>query len=120
MNCVTTCRAKYFCIVTLKALPTSCSRYNSEEKGPKFPIPKTKRNRINASFSVKFFLKTFGGSRENDRFLKIFLSIYLETFTHSFQSFTKYFSLLLLNGLLIVTNKGSIDWKYFRDTKQQS
>ena len=26
-----------------------------------------------------------GGIRENDRFLKIFLSIYLKKFTHSFQ-----------------------------------
>ena len=120
MNCVTTCKVKYFCLVTLKVLPTNCSRYNSEEKGPKFSIPKTKQNRINASFSVKFFFKAFGGSRKNDKFLKIFLSIYLETFTHSFQSFTKCFTLLLLDGLLIFTNKGSIACKCFRNTKQQS
>ena len=86
MNGITNYIAKCLGIVTLNVLPTSCSRYNSEEKSPKFAIPKMKPNRINASFpeQVKFFNKMFGGFRENDRFFKIFLYIYLENFTHSF------------------------------------
>ena len=37
MNCVTICRAKYLSIVTLIVSPTSCFRYNLEEKRPKIP-----------------------------------------------------------------------------------
>ena len=36
-----------------------------------------------------FFNKIFGGFPEYDRFLKKILSISLEKFTHSFQSFTR-------------------------------
>ena len=43
----------------------------------------------------KLFNKMFGGFRENDRFLKIFLSTCLEKFRHSFQSFTKCISPLI-------------------------
>ena len=50
---VTIGRAKYLGIMTLKDLPTSWSRYNSEEKSQKFPIPKSKLNRVNASFPVQ-------------------------------------------------------------------
>ena len=39
-----------------KKFPASCSRYNSEEKSPKSPIPETKLSRINASFPVQFLL----------------------------------------------------------------
>ena len=49
MNRIPICRAKCFGIVTLKASLRSCSRYNSEDKSPKFPIPKMKLNRINVS-----------------------------------------------------------------------
>ena len=52
--------------------------------------------------------KMFRGFRENDRFLKIFLSIYCEKFMHLFQSFTKYLSPLFANGLVLVTNEGSV------------
>ena len=40
-------------IVTLKVLPTSCFRYNSEEESTKLPNPKMKLNKIDTSFSVK-------------------------------------------------------------------
>ena len=53
MNCFTISGAKCLGIVTLKDLLTSCSRYNSEEKSPKFPVPKMKLKRINASFPVQ-------------------------------------------------------------------
>ena len=43
-------RAKSLGIVTFKVLPTTCFRYNSEELGSKFPIPKMKLNRIDMSF----------------------------------------------------------------------
>ena len=36
-----------------KSFTDSCSRYNSEEKSLKLPIPITKLNRINASFPVQ-------------------------------------------------------------------
>ena len=53
MNRVTICRAKCLGIVTLKVLPTICSRYDSEEKSAKFPIPKMTLNKINVSFPVQ-------------------------------------------------------------------
>ena len=84
MNRVKIYRAKYLDIVTLKVLPTSFSRYNSEDKTPKFPISKMKLSRMWVSKC-----KMFGGFRENDRFFKIFLSSYLGKFTHSFQTFAK-------------------------------
>ena len=37
----------------LKVLPTTCFRLNTEGISPKFPIPKTKLNRINMSFPVQ-------------------------------------------------------------------
>ena len=118
MNCLninrnTIYRAKCLGIVTLKVLPTSCSHYNSEEKTLKFPISKMKLNRINASSLVQVFNKMFGGFLENDRFLKIFLPIYLEKFTHSFQSSTK--CLPPLNGFAMVTDERSITFKCFKE-----
>ena len=58
--------------------------------------------------------KMFRGFRENDRFLKIFLSIYCEKFMHLFQSFTKYLSPLIANGLVLVTNEGSVPCQFFK------
>ena len=58
--------------------------------------------------------KMFRGFRENDRFLKIFLSIYREKFMHLFRSFTKYLSPLIANGLVLVTNEGSIPFQFFK------
>ena len=46
-------RAKCLGIVTLKVLPTSCSRYNSENKSSKFLFQKVKLNRINTSVPVQ-------------------------------------------------------------------
>ena len=45
-----------------------------------------KLKKIDMNSLCKFFKKMFGEFQENDRFLKIILSIYLEKFTHSFQS----------------------------------
>ena len=56
----------------------------------------------------KFFNKMLRGFREKESFLKIFLCIYFEKFTYLFQSFTECFPLLLLDGLMMVTNKGTI------------
>ena len=95
MNCVMICSAKYLGIMTLKVLPTSCSRYNSKEDSEKFPILKMKLNRINASVPVQVL---FGGFRENDRFLKIFLSFSLENFTHSFNPSQNVSPILLFNN----------------------
>ena len=95
MNCVMICSAKYLGIMTLKVLPTSCSRYNSKEDSEKFPILKMKLNRINASVPVQVL---FGGFRENDRFLKIFLSFSLEKFTHSFNPSQNVSPILLFNN----------------------
>ena len=58
MNClnmhqVRICRVKYLGMVTLKVLPTSCSRYNSQEKSKKFPNPKMKLNKIDTRFPVQ-------------------------------------------------------------------
>ena len=75
MNRVTICREKCLHIMNLA---TSCYCYNSEEKSIKFPNPKMKLNKIDASFPAQVLYP------ENDRFLKIFSSIYLEKFTHLF------------------------------------
>ena len=69
----------------LKYLPTSCLRYKSEGKSPKFLIAKMR-------LPVRVLEKMLKAFWANDWFSKIFLSIYLEKFTHSFQSFTKNFS----------------------------
>ena len=63
MNRVTICRAKCLNIVTLKVLPTSYFRYNSEEKSTKSPNPKMKPNKIDLEFpcasSLTKFLEDF-------------------------------------------------------------
>ena len=82
MNRVTICRAKCLGIVTLKVLWTSCSRFNSGEKSPKFMIPKKELLRVSP---CKFFNKMFGGFRENDRFLKN-LFVYLSQKVYTFIS----------------------------------
>ena len=53
MRQVRICRVKYLGIVTLKVLPISCSRYNSEEKSKKFPNPKMKLNKIDTRFPMQ-------------------------------------------------------------------
>ena len=53
MNRVAICRAKCIDIVTLKVLQTSCFRFNSEEKGTKFPNPEMKLNKIDTSCPVQ-------------------------------------------------------------------
>ena len=95
MNCFTISGAKCPCVVTLKDLPTSCSCYNSEEKSPKFPVPKMKLKKLMRVSLCKFFNKMFEGFRENVRLWKNFLSIYLEKFIHQFQSSTKSVSPLI-------------------------
>ena len=113
MNCVTICSAKCLDIVTFKNLPTSCFRYNSEEESTKSPNSKMKLNQKLIRVSLRKFLnRMFTEFRENDRFLMIFLFIYLEKLTHLFQSFTN--SLLLLNALVMLTNAGSIACKCFK------
>ena len=59
MNHVTICRAKCLDIVTLKLLPTSCFRYNSEEKSTKFLNPKMKLNKIDIHFPVRSSLTKY-------------------------------------------------------------
>ena len=64
-------------------------------KGGEREIPDFENlNRINASVPVQVL---FGGFRENDRFLKIFLSFSLEKFTHSFNSSQNVSPILLFN-----------------------
>ena len=53
INCVTIYRGKCLGIVTSKILRTNCFRCNSEKKSAKFPIPKMKLNRIDATFSMQ-------------------------------------------------------------------
>ena len=80
-------------IVTLKVLPTSCISYNSEEKSKKFPNSKMK---LKYDFPCANSIIKCIEDLRNHRFLKIFLSIYLGKFTHSFQSFTKCFSYIIV------------------------
>ena len=81
--------------IDFKVLLTSCFRYNSEEKSTKFPISKMKLIRTNTTSLYKFYNEIYRRLGENGRYLKIFFSIYLEMFTHSFQSFTKCSSYLI-------------------------
>ena len=53
MNCVTIYKAKYIDIVTLKLLPTTSFRYNSEKMSSKISIPKEKQSRIAMSFAIQ-------------------------------------------------------------------
>ena len=112
LNRVTIYRAKCLGKVNLKVLPTTCFRFNSEEISSNFLIPKMRLNRI--ALQCKFDKKMFKGFWEKDRFLQIFLSIFLEKFTHIHFNPSQYFSpILLLNGLVMVTNERSIACKCF-------
>ena len=53
LKCVTICRAKCLDMVTLKVLPTSRFRYNSDVKSTIFPNAKMKLNKIDMSFPVQ-------------------------------------------------------------------
>ena len=63
-----------------------------------------KLNGIKASFYMHALQKIFGGFRENNIFKN--LSVHLFPFINPF--------ILLLNGLVIATNEGSIDCKCFK------
>ena len=106
MNSVTICRAK------LKFLTTSCFRYNSEEKTKSFPFPKIKLNRIVSL--CKFYNKMFRRFSKNDRFFKIVLSIHLESLHIHLIPSQNVSPLLLLNGVVMVINEGSIACKCFK------
>ena len=54
--------------------------------------------------------------QDNDKFLKIVLSIYLKTFPHLFQSSQNVYIISLPDSLVMVTNEGSI--AFFQITKQ--
>ena len=51
---------------------------------------------------------------ENENFLYIFLSIFLENFHNHFNPSQNVSSILLLNGFVMVTNEGSIACKCFK------
>ena len=77
--------------MTLKVLPISYFRYNTEEKKHKIPNSKYEAGEIRVSLRM-FYNQILRRFQENDRFLKIFLLICLKKFTNSFQSFTKFYS----------------------------
>ena len=56
INCVTIYTEKCLGIVTLKALLTTCFRYNSEKLSSKFLIPKMKLSRIEMRLLVEVLL----------------------------------------------------------------
>ena len=68
-----------------------------------------KLNKIDTSFfCANSSNKMFRRYRVNDKFLKIWLRIYLEKSTHSFHSFIICFLISLFDSLVIVTNEESI------------
>ena len=78
-QCDFKCDYKFFSVITSSIKAENCWFQNE-----------AKRNWYKLSYD-----KTFRGFWENGRFLKIFLSIYLEKLTHLFQSFKKCFSYLI-------------------------
>ena len=68
-----------------------------KKKSTKFSIPRMISYSELMRVSLwKIYNKMFSRNQENDKFRKILLSIYLEKFAHSFQSFTKCFSYLVV------------------------
>ena len=59
INRVTIYGAKYLGMATLKVLPTTCFRYNSEEISLRFPIPMMKLKKIDMSFTVQVLQQNY-------------------------------------------------------------
>ena len=115
MNCLNINRVRFYrtkCIdiVTLKVLPTSCSRYK-KHKIPKSENEATKNIRVSL---CKFHNKIFRTYRENDKFFKILSYIHLEILHIHFNSSQNVSFISLLDSLVKVTNEWSIACKYFR------
>ena len=102
-------------IVTLKALPTSCFRYKSEEKSTKFPNPKKKLKKTDTSCPLQV-------NDKNVQRIPRKLQVFINLLAHLSRKVFKFISILhklfffnsLLNSLVIVTNEGSIACKCFK------
>ena len=106
-------RAKFLGIVTWKVLPTNCFCLNSEGKSTESPYFENESKQLMRVSQYKLYNKMFREFWENGTFLEIFLSISKNLhihFNHS-QSASR---IILLNGFVMVTNKGSIAWKCFK------
>ena len=106
-------RAKCLGIVTLNALPTNGFCCNSEEISSKSPIPKMKLKQIDISSAssiiqfLEIFEKMAGFCKWFSPFFSKSLHIHLSPLKHVSP-------ILLLNGLVMVTNEVSIAWKCFK------
>ena len=108
MNNAMICRGKYLDIMNLKILPTSCSYYNSEAKSPKILIPKMKLNRIDGCFFCATSLTNYMENFEKiTGFFKSFCSVISKSLPIHFNPSQIVCPVLLLNGLVMVTNKES-------------
>ena len=105
-------RAKCLSIVTLKVLPTICFRYNSEDISSKFPIPKIKLNRIDMNASS--IIKCSEDFEKMTGFHKSFCPFFWKRLHIHFNPSQNVSPILLLNGLVTVTNKGWIACKFFK------
>ena len=78
-------------------------------------MSKIKLDRIKTNFSGgKFFNKVFRGLREMTRFLKVFCPFISKSLHIHFNPSQNVSSILLLNGLVMVTNEGSIACECFK------
>ena len=72
INRFTIFRTKCLGIVTLRVLPTTCFRYNSEETSSKFPIPKMKLNRIEEFSCASSIIKCWENFEKMTAFYEFF------------------------------------------------
>ena len=112
INRVTIYRAKCFSILALKVLPTTCFRYNSKEISSKFRIRKWsfKQNRYEFP-SANFMIKCLEDSEKMAGVHKSFFPFFSKSGHIHFNPSHSVSPILLLNGLVMVTNEGSIACK---------
>ena len=118
INRVTNYREKCLGIVTIKVLAPTFFRYNLKEIISNFSnnlkFPKMKLNRIHLSASASSIIKCLENFEKMTYFCKSFCLFFWKSWHIHFNPSQNVSPILLLNGLVMVTNEGSIACKCFK------
>ena len=120
MNCLNINRVRFYKtkfidIVTLKVLPTSCSRYNSEEKSIKFPNPKMKLQKTYEFPCASSIIRYLEHIEKMTSFLK-----YCRIFISKFYTFISILhKMFLLSHCLIVWWKLQMNGRLLANTSDK-
>ena len=116
INRVTIYRAKCLGIGTLKVLPTIFFRYNSE----KIPHSENEAKQNRYEFpSAGSIIKCLEDFEKIPSFYKSFSPFFSKSLHIHFKPSQNVSPILLLNGLVMVTNEGSIACKCFKKKEMQ-